>query len=233
MHVGTLIAAVFNNTIGGQFSANKRLFVFAERLVVLEIGMGIASSMEIIQGLPLVAVLASLVGMLSFCAVPLAMLLFNDYERSLHGWFSPRQFTLSEIGPAVHWRPRYLRYAHVAAGAVLLVNLHVMGARDSGLWPGLPVLDGVANVLTLETFVLLLALPMLASAARMPGTFGIHFGSGPSPRDVIDLMLRQLEAQASLQPSVRIHQFIHALRALQAFMARHADLDRGDSRLLP
>ena len=121
--------------------------------------------------------------LLGFGVFAIAVVLFHEFARVLHGkpsrLFEENELFLGEVRQLLRWCPGPTKLAFVIAGVALLFAMFYVGAVE---WSsGQPFTEKEAKGFPLFLSVfMLVALPVLASASRMPGAFADHFA--PRPR---------------------------------------------------
>jgi hypothetical protein len=115
-----------------------------------------------------------------FAVFGTAVLVISEYVQTVRTqgswWQRARGLSLAELRALLHWCPRWLAYLSLAGAVAGFLIMLPVGTVD---WSdGQPFTErealGFTTGLSIFCF---LALPVLGSASRMPGTFSVHYGT--------------------------------------------------------
>jgi hypothetical protein len=115
---------------------------------------------------------------LKFLVWPVAILLMVEFaklRRAGQSWWSrTKGLSLEEVKNLTQWCPRPLLYIALCAAALSMVESFGTGGTHWSSELGFTQENAIGFSLGIATFCSL-ALPVLASASRMPGRFSDHF----------------------------------------------------------
>jgi hypothetical protein len=107
-----------------------------------------------------------------------AVLLFHEFAQVLHGKppsiLRETELSIGETKQLLRWCPGPTKLAFVIAGAIMLIAIFSVGTVEWSSGQPFTAKEAKGIPLTLAVFMLV-ALPILASASRMPGAFADHF----------------------------------------------------------
>jgi hypothetical protein len=161
-------------------SAHKSALRLLEFLALAVIFTAFPSGILVYWGGTAVAIEGFVIAAFSFVFViwGVAAMLTAEYARaggSSRSWFSPApSLSLSDLRTVVSWCPRRLLYGCLALAAVSAVLAAAVGKVSWRFDEPLSSITalGLCSGITL---MCCLALPIIASAARMPGTFRAQY----------------------------------------------------------
>jgi hypothetical protein len=172
--------------IAMMLSERKRLIRRAEKAALL----GSIACLALAAGVHAGVVSARVVELLlvpsilvAFAVLGLALLLFSEYAQVLHGRplhpSDEEGLSIIEMRQMVRWCPKPVKLALPLAAAILIFTFVTIGGVE---WSSNePFTEREAKGFPLFISVLmLLALPILSSAAKMPGSFFSHFSAEDS-----------------------------------------------------
>ena len=110
----------------------------------------------------------------------IALLLFDEYHRAAHGEpaakTSERELSQSKPFAALRWCPRWLKFALPIGFSLIFAAPAFIGSAEWSSSKPFTERDAKVFLLAIAGF-LLMSLPILASASRMPGAFRDHFST--------------------------------------------------------
>jgi hypothetical protein len=116
-----------------------------------------------------------LIGGAVFC---IGVLLFHEFAQAIHGKpkrvFTEEELSMSEMKQLLRWCPKLLLLAYPLAAVILLVTLLSAGSVEWSTGQPFTAREAKGLPMFLAAFILV-ALPVLASSSRMPGTFSEEF----------------------------------------------------------
>ena len=180
------MAGRLSQTLGVMLSERKLLIRSAEILALAgSICLLSAATAVALGHMPPTRVesFLALLLILGSCIFVIAVLLFHEFAQVLHGkpssLFEENELSIAETKQLLRWCPGPYKLAFAVAGVVMLTAIFTVGAVE---WSsGQPFTEKEAKGIPLFLAVfMLVALPILASASRMPGAFADHFA--PNPR---------------------------------------------------
>jgi hypothetical protein len=116
----------------------------------------------------------------------IALLLFDEYHRAAHGEpgakTSERELSQSKPFAVLRWCPRWLKFALPIGFSLIFAAPTFIGSAGWSSSKPFTERDAKVFLLTIAGF-LLMSLPILASASRMPGAFQDRFSAKGRFRD--------------------------------------------------